>query len=300
MWKDKLTLMLIPGAKGILKQLHIPFGLIYLVVGVFLTLLISSTFFSAQFVTDKVDARALTQLQAENEKLKERFEQMRWYLAQVEDRYQDLSRKEIYLRSLFELPDIDEAERQLGIGGPIPEALATLSPTEQLAVVTEKEIDRLLTVSEFEIEKFSEVETALLEVKDRLSHTPAIWPSEGWLSRGFGHKYDPFTGFKQMHHGIDIANHRGTPIVATADGRIKSAGNNGGLGKTIIISHGYGIETRYGHLSEISVKQGQRVKRGEVIGLMGSTGYSTGPHLHYEVWQNGQAKNPMSYILNEM
>ncbi|MEW5995785.1 MAG: M23 family metallopeptidase, partial [Candidatus Zixiibacteriota bacterium] len=205
-----------------------------------------------------------------------------------------------YLRSLFELPEIEDAQRRLGVGGPVPDALATSSETEQVAVVTEAEVDRLLKLSEFELEKFAEVEELLLEVKERLAHTPSIWPTRGWLSRGYGNKYDPFTGMKQMHHGIDIANHRGTPVVATSDGRVKSVGRNGGLGKMIVIDHGYGFKTRYGHLSEIRVKRGQRVKRGEVIGLMGSTGYSTGPHLHYEVLRNGRPLNPMKYILNEM
>ena len=112
-------------------------------------------------------------------------------------------------------------------------------------------------------------------------------------------KNDPFTGYRQMHHGLDIANHRGTPIIATADGRVSSVGRNSGLGKIVAIDHGYGFRTRYAHLSEIKVKRGQRVKRGDVIGLMGSTGYSTGPHLHYEVIRNGKTVNPIKYILNQ-
>ena len=300
MWKNKLTLMLIPGATGILKQLRVPVGAIYLVVGVVLTLIISSTFFSAQFFSDKVAEKELKQLQAENQELKARFEQMRWYLAEVENRYQELVKKEVYLRSLFDLPEIEPQERQLGVGGPAPDTLLTLSDAEREAVVTETEVDRLLKLSQFELEKYGEVEEALQGLKDRLAHTPSIWPTQGWISRGYGMKFDPFTGMKQMHRGIDIANHRGTPIVATADGRVKRVGTSGGLGKTVVIDHGYGFQTRYGHLSEIKVVRGQRVKRGDVIGLMGSTGYSTGPHLHYEVLRGGRPLNPLKYILNEM
>jgi murein DD-endopeptidase MepM/ murein hydrolase activator NlpD len=174
-----------------------------------------------------------------------------------------------------------------------------MSPAEKVAYATEVEVDRLLRLSAFELEKYSEVETELGKVKERLAHTPSIWPTKGWLSRGFGMKYDPFTGYEQMHRGIDIANRRGTPVMATAAGRVKSVGTFGGLGKMVIVDHGYGFVTRYGHLSQINVKRGQRVDRGEVIALMGNTGYSTGPHLHYEVWRNGKILNPRDFILNE-
>lgn len=292
--------MLIPGASGILKQLRIPLAAIYLVLAIIIVLVFSSFFFSAQFFTDKVANKELQQLRVENERLKEQYEQMRWYLAEVEDRYEKLVKKEIYLRSIFDLPEIEPQQRQLGIGGPPPPTMASMSETERAAVATEVEVDRLLKLSEFELEKYAEIETSLLSLKGRLDHTPSIWPTKGWISRGYGMKYDPFTGYKQMHRGLDIANHRGTPIVATADGRVASVGRNGGMGKTIVINHGFGFKTKYGHLSEIKVKRGQKVKRGDVIALMGSTGYSTGPHLHYEVIRNGRTLNPMKYILNEM
>ncbi len=300
MWKNKLTLMFIPGATGILKQLRIPVIAVYAGIAVVIALLFTSFFLSAQFFTDKVAEKELQQLREENQRLQERYEQMRWYLAEVENRYNELVKKEVYLRSIFDLPEIEPEERQLGVGGPPPPALEKLSEAEKTAVITEAEVDRLLKLSEFELEKYTEVETSLAKLKDRLDHTPSIWPTKGWLSRGYGMKLDPFTGYKQMHHGIDIANHRGTPIIATADGKVVKVTRTNGLGKLVVIDHGYGFRTRYGHLSEIKVKRGQRVKRGEVIALMGSTGYSTGPHLHYEVLRNGKSLNPMKYILNKM
>ncbi|TET94726.1 MAG: hypothetical protein E3J26_04060, partial [Candidatus Zixiibacteriota bacterium] len=117
MWKNKLTLMLIPGATGILKQLRIPVAAIYLGIGVIVSLMFSSFFFSAQFFTDKVADKELQQLRAENLQLKDRYEQMRWYLAEVEDRYSQLVKKEIHLRSIFDLPEIEPQQRQLGVGG---------------------------------------------------------------------------------------------------------------------------------------------------------------------------------------
>jgi len=298
MWKKKLTFMFIPTTTGISRQVRVPIALIWAGVAGVLILVFSSFFLSAQFFNERVDTRELAKLRAENQSLQEQFEQLRWNLTEVESRYDNLVQKETAIRTLFNLPEVNPEERQLGVGGP-EVALDRLSEPQREAIVTEQQVDRLLNVSEFEIEKYGEVEDALLNLKTRLDHTPSIWPAPGWTSRGYGMKYDPFTGMKQMHRGIDIANHTGTPVVASADGRITMVGRNGGMGKTIVIDHGYGFVTRYAHLSDYKVKRGQRVKRGDVIGLMGSTGYSTGPHLHYEVLRNGKSLNPASYILND-
>jgi len=299
MWKKKLTFMLIPTTSGISRQVRIPVALIWAAVGGVLILVFASFFLSAQVFSDRVDTRELTRLRAENDRLKDRYEQLRWNLTEVEGRYDDLVTKETAIRTLFNLPEIAPDERQLGIGGPPSPAFSQLSETQREAIVTEQQVDRLLTLSQFESEKYLEVEESLLKLKTRLNHTPSIWPTTGWTSRGYGMKFDPFTGIKQMHSGIDIASRTGTPIIATADGRVSRVGKNGGMGKTIVIDHGYGFVTRYAHLSDYKVKRGQKVKRGDVIGLMGSTGYSTGPHLHYEVVRNGKSLNPKGYILND-
>jgi murein DD-endopeptidase MepM/ murein hydrolase activator NlpD len=297
--KKKLTFLFIPGSEGISKQLSISVALIYGVATAVAVLLIASFFLSAQFFSDRVNTSELQHLRTENAQLKDKFEQMRWNLAEVQDRYTDLVQKEIRIRTMFDLPEINTEERQLGVGGPIPKTMLHQSPTEKVATSTEMEVDRLLRLSRYELQKYGEVEDALKNVKDRLEHTPSIWPTQGWTSRGFGMKFDPFTGYKQMHRGIDVANRTGTPIIAPADGVVQETQHsNSGMGNCIIINHGYGFQTRYGHLSKIEVKRGQKVKRGDVIGLMGSTGYSTGPHLHYEVIRNGQFLNPVKYILN--
>ncbi len=282
-----------------MRQVRLPIAFIYGSVIAILILLFGSMFFSAQFFSNKVTEKELEVLKSENQALTEKYEQMRWQLAEVEDRFGRLVQKEIYIRTLFDLPEVDHGERQLGTGGPDQLVLQPQSEIHQFALETESEVDRLLLLSEYEMQKFSEVESALLDLKAQLEHTPSIWPTSGWISRGYGMKYDPFTGMKQMHSGIDIANHTGTPVIAPAAGRITSVGRNGGMGKTIVIDHGYGFVTRYGHLSDYKVKRGQQIKRGDVIGLVGSTGYSTGPHLHYEVIQNGKSVNPRKHILND-
>lgn len=129
------------------------------------------------------------------------------------------------------------------------------------------------------------------------SSTPSIWPAHGWLTGTFGGRSDPFTGEPGYHQGIDISTERGQPVFSTADGVIDSSSYTGDYGNLIVIKHGFGLTTRYGHLSSFAVRAGQSVKRGEVIGYVGSTGRSTGPHLHYEVLVSGKQINPLSVKL---
>jgi murein DD-endopeptidase MepM/ murein hydrolase activator NlpD len=127
--------------------------------------------------------------------------------------------------------------------------------------------------------------------------TPSIWPTHGWLSSSMGNRADPITGEKDFHPGLDISADKGDPVYSTADGKIVNASAAGNYGNLVIVDHGYGIETRYGHLSAFKVKMGQAVKRGDLLGLVGSTGRTTGSHLHYEVRANGRILNPLQLLL---
>ena len=126
--------------------------------------------------------------------------------------------------------------------------------------------------------------------------TPSIWPAHGWLTGMFGGRPDPFTGEPDIHQGIDIATDKGNPVYATADGKVQSAGAAGQYGNLIVIGHDFGLSTRYGHLSRFNVRVGQHVARGDVIGYVGSTGRSTGAHLHYEILANGRQINPLQLL----
>ena len=128
------------------------------------------------------------------------------------------------------------------------------------------------------------------------SSTPSIWPAHGWLTGTFGGRSDPFTGEPGFHQGIDISTEKGQPVYATADGTVDSASYTGDYGNLIVLSHGFGLSTRYGHLSGFAVMSGQQVKRGDVIGYVGSTGRSTGSHLHYEILANGTPMNPLQLL----
>jgi murein DD-endopeptidase MepM/ murein hydrolase activator NlpD len=128
--------------------------------------------------------------------------------------------------------------------------------------------------------------------------TPSIWPVKGWLTSGFGNRMSPFTGSWTMHNGIDVAARMDTPVASPAAGIVVYEGFDTGLGKMVKIDHGYGLKTTYGHLSKTKVTTGQKIKRGQIIAFVGNTGYSTGPHLHYEVHVNNIPVNPIKYILD--
>jgi murein DD-endopeptidase MepM/ murein hydrolase activator NlpD len=132
-----------------------------------------------------------------------------------------------------------------------------------------------------------------------LAATPSTKPVQGWYTSRFGYRISPFTEKPLMHEGLDIAAAPGTPVFTTADGTVTFAGYDPGYGKLVVIDHGYGVETRYGHNSEVFVSSGQKVRHGERISAVGSTGRSTGPHVHYEVRVNGQPVDPLNYILED-
>lgn len=147
------------------------------------------------------------------------------------------------------------------------------------------------------------LESGLNSVKSRVENqqalvraNPTSWPVMGWLSSGFGSRKDPFTGQPDFHTGLDISAGQGTPVKATADGTVESAAYNGNYGNSIVVTHGFGIATRFGHLSQYAVRAGQKVRRGEVIGYVGATGRATSPHLHYEILLNGQPSNPLRLL----
>lgn len=126
--------------------------------------------------------------------------------------------------------------------------------------------------------------------------TPSIWPVPGWLSSSYGSRRDPFTGSRDFHPGLDISADSGVPVRATADGTVVTARASGNYGNLVALDHGFGIATRYGHLSRFEVSEGQRVKRGEIVGYVGSTGRSTSPHVHYELTLDGRPANPLRLL----
>lgn len=150
---------------------------------------------------------------------------------------------------------------------------------------------------------FDQLRATASKQKDKLAHIPSVIPiniKDFTMSSGYGVRRDPIYGSSKFHAGLDFAAKTGTPVFATADGRVTEAGRQSGYGNCVDISHGYNYLTRYAHLSEILVKPGQEVKRGEMIGKVGSTGKSTGPHLHYEVRFKDEPQNPVNYYFMDL
>jgi murein DD-endopeptidase MepM/ murein hydrolase activator NlpD len=170
--------------------------------------------------------------------------------------------------------------------------------TEQEKIASIKDgIGWLSKEATIQEQSLQELSLAAEHKSSRWAATPSIWPVKGWVTSGFGPRVSPFTEKPAWHDGLDIGAAANAPVQAPAQGRVTNIGFDSKLGNVVKIDHGFGIETLYGHLAKALVKEGQRVKRGEVVGLVGSTGLATGPHLHYMVKVNGQALDPVKYIL---
>jgi len=194
------------------------------------------------------------------------------------------------------LEPVNKSVKQMGVGGfPKGEEFYSLDLDSSVKGL-EKQIERIYNLVELEKISLRNAGGKLGELKDRLSHVPSIWPTHGYITSDFGYRRHPITGKREFHKGYDIANRPYTSIIATADGTVSSVRRRGGYGKTIDIDHGYGFSTRYAHLARIYVKKWQKVKRGEKIAAMGSTGFVTGTHLHYEVRVLGRAVDPINYL----
>ena len=245
-------------------------------------------------------------LQQENEELRSSLSLLRSELREMDDRMAALEKRdnEVY-RTIFE-------------SNPLPDS-ARLSNLEQLAEIekvsnmTENQLIRSVANdlqrlnSRMVVQQASYTDIAkLIERKEELlAAIPAIQPVANQdlerIASGFGYRIDPIYKIPKMHAGLDFTAPQGTTIYATADGVVKEANNNaGGYGNHIVINHGYGYETLYGHMVRMKARRGQRVKRGEVIGWIGSTGKSTGPHLHYEVIKNGVKVDPIYFFYNDL
>lgn len=174
---------------------------------------------------------------------------------------------------------------------------AASASQEELEDSVKERLDWLAKEAANQERILSELSHAAEQRSSRWAATPSIWPVKGWVTSGFGPRISPFTEKPAWHDGLDIGAAPNAPVQAPAQGRVTATGFDPKLGNIVRLDHGYGVETLYGHLAKALVKEGQRVNRGDVIALVGSTGLATGPHLHYMVKVNGQALDPHKYIL---
>lgn len=196
------------------------------------------------------------------------------------------------------ISDEDENILEHSIGQQPPQLVAVNSPRFSGIESLELNVDQVHKKAVLQEQTLQELYELLKDQHSLLSSTPSIVPVKGMYSSGFGYRVSPFTGKRTMHTGMDLAALTGTVVHAPADGIVTKIDNDPGYGKVLVVSHGYGYSTLYGHNSKILVTVGQKVKRGEPLSEVGNTGRSTGPHLHYEVRVNGVEVNPIKYILN--
>ena len=292
------SVLIIPHDKGKIFKRKISATFLYFLSFSVILLVLGNLFFSFGLLGEVLDRVKLSQLERENKYLESKLVDLNSVILKLKGEMADLIEKEENVRMVFGLPEVDAQVREVGVGGPMPSQFSDQSRMVKQVQEAEIELDKLLRQARFERESFDQIYSDICDRKKILDHTPSIRPSAGYLSRGFGIKIDPFTGRRQPHLGIDLATDIGTPVYATAEGRVSFVGRDPGLGRMIRINHLFGYTTVYAHLSQVKVKRGEHVKRGEVIGAVGNTGYSTGPHLHYEVRFRGQPKNPLNYILS--
>lgn len=206
------------------------------------------------------------------------------------------------IRMISNLDENLKTDGIFGIGGSDPSDIQTDIPAEEshdeLLREMHTQIHQITDAAITQQEGFASLLNYLEDQRSLLSSTPSIWPTRGWISSGFGYRQSPFSGYREFHKGIDIAAPFGQEVIATGDGLVTFAGTKGTMGNMIVIDHGHGMVTRYGHLDRISKNPGERLKRGEPIGFIGTSGRTTGPHLHYEILVNSIPVKPQDYMLN--
>lgn len=300
MKKRFFTVFIVPQDPSQIRKFKLPLNLLKTMVVIFGVSCAAFSFILFDYTRLKIKTHELNGLRKENVELKIQLQALASKMGDVEFQMAKLKQFDKKLRIITNMEVPGGSNQMLGIGGPSPEEdLAALdSARGGLIKQMHSDLDQLKTEAMTQEKSFTELHEYLFKQTSLFASTPAIWPARGWVTSPFGYRISPFTGLRQMHEGLDIANAIGTPVFAPADGIVSKADRENGYGKTISINHGYGIVTKYGHLSEIYVHVGQRVKRGEKIAAIGNTGMSTGPHLHYEVVANGVNVNPEKYILN--
>ncbi len=293
-FKKKITLMLIPHDGGkpfqIKTNLYTVYTLVLLLAGILL--------WSGLIVHKDVDYHLA-------QKTQERFKtNMKEILDELENNrvlLSRMSRVDDQFRRLLKLGDRKQVLVYNGMGGPTEEDTTRFSQilqekNDQLMGKIDATLKDTHQQAALQEASFKEISVFLDKQRSILAATPSIWPIKGWITSGFGARASPLTGEPGRHMGVDIANEIGTPIRATADGIVTYAGWETGYGRLVAIEHGYGYSTRYGHCSRLEIHVGDEVKRGQVIGYVGSSGRSTGSHCHYEVRIHGIPVNPEKYL----
>lgn len=300
MQKGKITVLIIPQGQRSVRELKVSVGLIVAIAFLLLVGFVATGYLGSQYVAHRKNLVALAELQEVHRTQGESLYALAEKVSYFEKKIAELNSFDRKIRIISNLDVAEEDESFFGVGGSALEedgTVARLLETQQLLIdEIHRDIDQLLEESTAQERSFRELVDYLKTQKSVLARTPSIWPVVGWVTSEFGKRKSPFTDRTEFHNGIDIAAPHGRNVLAPADGVVKVVTTDRYMGKLVWIDHGDEVMTCYGHLRSQSVKVGQQVKRGDLIGTVGSTGRSTGPHLHYGVQVKGEYVNPRRYL----
>ncbi len=296
------TVLIIPGAAAKVRRIQFPVAWVKkgAVAGSVLGLVLLGM--GIDYAALKLKSFELESLRQLTEAQKTQIITFEAQIGDLQQRMSAIQTLDEKLRQITGLEERARPDRTIAVGGGASLAEQPQARLERgrqaLAERMAKDLDTLAQDAGVQTASLKELEAHLEAQRVQLASTPSIWPVRGWLTSDFGPRYSPFTETTQMHEGLDIAGPIGAPIKSPAAGVVVQAGPNGSYGNFVAIDHGYGIQTRYGHLNGVQVKVGQRVKRHQPVATLGNSGRSTGPHLHYEVRVNSVPVNPAKYILD--
>jgi murein DD-endopeptidase MepM/ murein hydrolase activator NlpD len=328
---DRITLILVPDERSPMRRFQVPRVLVrYGGWGAALVLLLGTAGF-ADWARLRLEARDVAALRAKTAEDQEQLVALAGELRGLEDQLGRLLELERKVRVIADLPaalpeadapsqlgdarageggrggDAEEEAPEVSAANGAPPAAAPQKfhprpPAVGLDAAALRRVRdkaaRLAARMELRGGAFEDLVRRLRGLRERLAATPSIWPADGWVTSAFGWRISPFTGRRQFHGGLDIAADPGTDILAAARGKVVFAGPKGPLGQTLVLDHGHGFRTTYGHTSAFHVHVGEQVERGQRVAAVGSSGRSTGPHVHYAVSVKGRTVDPSDYVLD--
>jgi murein DD-endopeptidase MepM/ murein hydrolase activator NlpD len=297
------TVMLVPHGSGASRAVEVSQTVVKAMVGIGGVVALLLLVLGGAALSRGVNVTRSRALERENRLLAGEIQRLRDRLVNLRDTLNVFSEREQGLRLLAGLSPTDAGVQQAGIGGPAGEwsgrdSLATAGSNGAQALAARVDMDQLTRRANILVRSIGEAYDSASSQRARYAATPSLMPTKGWLTSAFAReRVHPILHLARPHEGIDVTASMGAEIEAPAAGVVTEVRWVDGYGNMLTVDHGYGLVTRYAHCSKILVVRGQRVKRGQKIALVGSTGLSTGPHLHYEVWVSGKPVNPMKYVL---
>jgi murein DD-endopeptidase MepM/ murein hydrolase activator NlpD len=310
MTSRKITIVVVPEGPRKIRQIKIPRSWVFSFVVIFLAASLSLAWVIRDYRSIKRNLPHFSRLQEENTLQKQQIDSLAGKVETINQKMAELKEFDRKVRAMVStdptkggpIEQAGDQQQFIGIGGSDSSLGGGNSPSERGHKKIVRMMYRSLDNLDSDISVQKDEKAELMKLLDRqksiLASTPSVWPARGWVSSGFGYRLSPFTNEKELHRGLDICNRKGAPVIAPADGVVEYVDWDPGYGKTVIINHGYGLNTMYAHLDKIHVKKGQAIRRHQEIAQVGDSGRTTGAHLHYEIHLNGVPVNPLRYILN--